>query len=133
MALKFSRSVRKKGNGKFSFSASVVVRRRIYNLLQNPLLSHIDRNRIFCIESTGSKSRAYARIWGLSRIWQDALKVQPTYVIEVTHRFGKLDATKQDKVLLHELAHIPKNFSGALLGHNGIEKRIKHLLSNILV
>ncbi len=121
----FSKSRRTRA--KFEFSASPVVTRRIKSLLGIPELSHIDENRIFCIESTGSKSRAYARIWGLARIWQETLKMGPAYVIEVTHRFEKLREGEQDRVLLHELAHIPKNFSGALLGHNGIGKRIKIL------
>lgn len=128
--LKFSGLGKHKKSAKFSFSDSPQVRRRIRVLLDNPQLSHVEKNRIFCIESTGSKSRAYARIWGLSRIWQESLKMGPAYVIEVTHRFEKLNPHQQDEVLLHELAHIPKNFSGALLGHNGIGKRIKILVDS---
>ena len=126
--LKFSKiKRRKKAVAKFAFNASPIVTRRIRALLNIPELSHVDKKRVFCIESTGSKSRAYARIWGMSRIWQETLKMEPAYVIEVTHRFERLNSGEQDRVLLHELAHIPKNFSGALLGHNGIGKRVKVL------
>ena len=73
---------------------------------------------IYCFRSNNSTSRAYARIWGLSKIWQLALKHKPGYVIEVlAQRFDKLSEREQDRVLLHELAHIPKNFSGSLLPH----------------
>ena len=115
---------------KFEFNSSPLVTRKIRALLDISELSYIDKRHIYCIESTGSKSRAYARIWGLSRIWQETLKMKPSYVIEVTHRFAKLNSQQQDEVLLHELAHIPKNFSGALLGHNGISKRIKILVDS---
>ena len=119
--------LRGKKRVKFDFTGSPSLMRRISILSNIPELSHLDKKRIFCIESTGSKSRAYARIWGLSRIWQEVLNMGPAYVIEVTHRFVKLSPKQQDEVLLHELAHIPKNFSGALLGHNGIGKRVKVL------
>lgn len=125
---KFLKPLKRKAAVKFDFSASPAVTRRIRALLNIPELSHIEKTRVFCIESIGSKSRAYARIWGLSRIWQETLKIGPAYIIEVTHRFDKLNPNQQDEVLLHELSHIPKNFSGALLGHNGIQKRIKDLI-----
>ena len=38
--------------------------------------------------------------------------------IEVlSEKFDRLNKLEQDKILLHELAHIPKNFSGSLLPH----------------
>ena len=55
---------------------------------------------------------------GLPKIWQNALQVEPAYIIEVISRyFDNLSQKDQDKVLLHEIGHIPKNFSGALLPH----------------
>lgn len=73
---------------------------------------------LFIYRSTGAKTRAYARIWGLSRIWQETLNLKPGYILEViSERFDKLSAQEQDEVFLHELAHIPKNFSGALIPH----------------
>lgn len=73
----------------------------------------------------GSKSRAIARIWGLSRIWQKAFKVKSHYIIEVIHpRFDNLNKEEQEKTLLHELLHIPKKFSGGLVPHKCFGKRI---------
>lgn len=84
---------------------------------------HIDVNRIVCFRSFGSKSRAYARIWSLPHIWQMALNLKAHYCIEVLHeRFGRLSKDEKVKVLIHELLHIPKNFSGALLPHRGRQK-----------
>ena len=78
----------------------------------------IRKSRIFCFRSTDAKTRAYARIWGFSRIWQKALREQPAYVIEVvSEKYDSLPAFEQDKVLLHEMTHIPRNFSGSLIPH----------------
>lgn len=124
---KFSRLFKKKSKV-FEFFPAPNITRRIRHLLHECSLDYMDPERVFCVESTGSKSRAYARMWGLPRIWQTALKTGPAYILEVTHKFQKLSQPEQDKVLFHELAHIPKNFSGALVGHHGIEKRIQMMM-----
>lgn len=126
MVLRFSKS-RKRRKEAFAFSKSPKISSRVRKLIRECQLDYIKSTRIFCVESTGSRSRAYARIWGLSRIWQETLNISPSYILEVTHRFWKLPDYEQDKVLMHELAHVPKNFSGALLGHNGLSKRIEQM------
>lgn len=96
------------------------IQKQIKKILQKIKLSHIDPQRIICFKSSGSKSRAYARIWSLPTIWQKALKVKAHYCIEVLgEKFDKLNKENQTKVLIHELLHIPKTFSGALLPHRG--------------
>ena len=96
------------------------------------LLSKINPNwqkkgKIFFFRSTGSKARAYARIWGLPRIWQQALVQEPAYVIEViSEKFDKLPEKEKDHVLMHELAHIPQTFSGSLVPHFKRGKRKFH-------
>ncbi|MBI2442428.1 MAG: metallopeptidase [Candidatus Levybacteria bacterium] len=88
-------------------------------------LSHIDMERIFCYRTDGSKARAYARTWAFPKIFQRALNVQAAYVIEVISRYyDKLDTDSKKKVLIHELLHIPKNFSGALLPHHTKDRHL---------
>ncbi|MCH7641341.1 metallopeptidase [Patescibacteria group bacterium] len=100
------------------------VKKRVLHLSKKLDLEWLKASKIYCFRSNNSKSRAYARIWGLTRIWQIALDTKPAYVIEVlSEKFDGLSQDKQDTILLHELAHIPKNFSGSLLPH--IRKRGK--------
>lgn len=89
----------------------------IINILN---LTHIDSNRIKTFRSTGSKAYARARIWAFPRIWQQALNLPAYYIIEVlSERFDHLDSDDKKRVLIHELMHIPKNFSGSLVAHRG--------------
>jgi len=79
---------------------------------------YINEGRIICMRSYGSQANAYARIWNFPTIWQIALDVEPFYVIEVlSEHFDKLPEEEKEKVILHELLHIPKTFSGALRNH----------------
>jgi len=81
-------------------------------------LPHIRLERIYCYRTEGSKARAYARTWAFPKIFQKALGVEPAYVIEVLSKYyDKLSDDEKKKVLIHELLHIPNNFSGALLPH----------------
>lgn len=107
-----------KSNKNFEFEPAPDIHARIQSLAMRCQLTWVDEKRIFCIRSQGSKTRASARIWGLPRVWQEALGTPPAYIIEVIkERFDKLPPDSRDRVLLHELAHIPKNFSGALVAH----------------
>lgn len=95
---------------------------RIVNVLG---LNFVKTERIIAFRSFGSKSRAIARIWSLPRIWQLALNTQAHYCIEViSEKYDKLSNGEQERVLIHEILHIPKNFSGALLPHKQRSKRI---------
>ena len=77
-----------------------------------------NRKNIFYYRSQNSKAYARARIWGLSKIWQYALEVPPSYIIEViSEKFDHLSNSQKDEVIIHEIAHIPKNFSGSLIPH----------------
>ncbi len=81
-------------------------------------LGHIDVSRIVAFRSYGSKSRARARIWAFPKIWQMALSLPAYYCIEVlSEKFDHLNLSEKRQVLVHELMHIPKNFSGAVLPH----------------
>ena len=94
------------------------IQKEIKSLVSKLNFININPKRVICFRSFGSKSRARARIWGFPRIWQKALKIKPHYVIEVlSEKFDKLSQEEKKKVLIHELLHIPKNFSGSLLPH----------------
>ncbi|MCX8194542.1 MAG: putative metallopeptidase [Candidatus Micrarchaeota archaeon] len=81
---------------------------------------HINEFRIICMRSKNATANAYARIWNLPKIWQKALDVKAFYIIEVlSQHYDLLPREKKEKVLIHELLHIPKTFSGALRPHRG--------------
>lgn len=94
------------------------IKKRVFTLLRACEIDWVKANDLHFFRSQGAKTRVFARIWGLNRIWQMALGQKPAYIIEVvSERFDKLTEVEKDKVLLHELTHIPKNFSGALIPH----------------
>ena len=108
---------------RFEFAPDI--QERVNHIVEVINYDYLDINRITCIRSYNSKSRAYARIWGLSRVWQKVLNVKSHYIIEVLNpRFDKLNNEDQEKTLLHELMHIPKKFSGGLVPHLCFGKRI---------
>jgi predicted metallopeptidase len=94
------------------------VKKDIVKILRVLDMPYVKPSRIFCYRTQGSKSRSYARIWSFPKIFQDALDLAPAYVIEVLSRhYDRLDEDEKIKVLIHELLHIPRNFSGALVPH----------------
>ena len=107
---------------------------KIKELIKLLDLTWLDAMSIHCFRSKNANTRAMARIWGLSRIWQIALNLKPSYVLEViSERFDDLSQIDKDKILLHELVHIPRNFSGALLPHKrhgkgSFHNRLDHMI-----
>lgn len=86
--------------------------RRIARALE---LAHVDAARIRCVRVSGSRANALARIWGLPQVFQDALALGPHYVIEfMVPSFDRLSRQEQDRVIIHELLHIPRTFSGGI-------------------
>jgi len=101
------------------------VESKIADILKVLDFPNIKPKNIHCYRTNGSKSRAYARIWSMPKIFQRALKLEPHYVIEVLAKYyDRLDEDEKSKVLIHELLHIPQNFSGALVPHH---TRARHL------
>jgi predicted metallopeptidase len=89
--------------------------------------SHINTSRVHCIRSYTAKTRAIARIWGMSKLFKEVANIEPHYIIEVNSKyFDKLPKREQLKTLIHELMHIPKTFSGALLSHKGRYHKINN-------
>lgn len=86
--------------------------------------AHVDTRRVLCYRSRGSTARIYARIWSLPGIFSHALGVEPHYVVEVVERYDRSSREEKEKTLIHELLHIPKTFSGALVPHKCFGKNI---------
>ncbi|GEM_PF-591150 len=81
-------------------------------------LNYIKPENIYGVVSIGSTSRAYARIWGTPPILVAVDKCQPIYVIELI--YPRIQGKKCNdilRVLVHELLHIPRTFSGSLRTH----------------
>ncbi|MDR7500808.1 MAG: putative metallopeptidase, partial [Armatimonadota bacterium] len=91
------------------------IHRRLVRIARALGFDHVDPRRVHCLRVFGSRANAYARIWGLPQIFQRALRVRAHYVVEVLMPdFGRLSRAQQDRVLIHELLHIPRTFSGGL-------------------
>ena len=101
------------------------VKKQAHQILKVLDLPHIKSSRIHFFRTNGSKSRSYARIWTMPKIFQRVLSIEPVYVIEVLSKyFDRLNPDEQKKVLIHEFLHIPKNFSGALIPHKGRNRNL---------
>ena len=111
--------------------------RKIVRLLG---LSYIDPMRIKCVRSYGTNApKTIARIHGVSKAFLTGVGIKPHYVIEfIAEKFDKLSEDDKDEIIIHELLHIPKTFSGSLLDHGRmnfdnevkvLHKILKHKLS----
>ena len=92
---------------------------------------YVELKEIYCFRSSGSKSRrTVARIHSLGILWQKALRTSPGYLIEViSERYDRMNREEKEKVLIHELLHIPHGFSGGFRPHKGniTRKKIESL------
>jgi predicted metallopeptidase len=80
---------------------------------------HIPKERVICIRSVGSKSRGtIARVHSFPKVWQRGLAMKAHYAIEViSEHFDDLSMAEQEKVIIHELLHVPKCFGGGFRHH----------------
>ncbi|WP_455283997.1 putative metallopeptidase [[Eubacterium] cellulosolvens] len=88
-------------------------------LVQSLSFVHIPKDRLICVRSVGSKSRGVvARVHSFPKVWQKSLGMKSHYTIEViSERFDDLSTTEKEKVIIHELLHIPRNFGGGFRHH----------------
>ena len=95
------------------------IQERVEYIARKLEFRHIDPNRVICVRSTGSTARGViARCHALGKIWQMALDTRAHYLVEViTERYEKLSEEEKDKILIHELMHIPHSFGGGFRNH----------------
>lgn len=100
------------------------LKQKVDEIIEKLDFDHIKAEQVKVFRSSGSSSRARARIYAMPRIWQKALSVKPHYCIEfISENFDHLNENDKLKVMIHELMHIPKTFSGALTPHRGKGRR----------
>ncbi|MBI5803877.1 metallopeptidase [Candidatus Pacearchaeota archaeon] len=92
-------------------------------------MRHLYLDRVECLRSFGSSSRrTIARCHALGKLMQRAMKTKAFYAIEFLERFDKLSKKEQDKVIIHELMHIPRTFGGGFRHHDFVCERNVELL-----
>ena len=92
---------------------------RLVNMVNKLDMNHVDVNRVECLRSFGSSTkRTLARCHTIGKVMQKGMKVGAFYTIEFLEKFDKLSFSDQDKVIIHELLHIPKTFGGGFRQHD---------------
>ena len=82
-------------------------------------MRHIDISRVKCFRSSGSSTkRTIARCHTIGKLMQKAMNMPAYYAIEFLEIFEKMKREEQDKVIIHELLHIPKTFGGGFRQHD---------------
>jgi predicted metallopeptidase len=92
---------------------------RMFEIIETLNLDHVEKERVECLRSRGSSTRrTLARCHTIGKLMQKAMKTQPFYAIEFLEPFERLSKDEQDKVIIHELMHIPKTFGGGFRQHD---------------
>lgn len=92
---------------------------RMVNIVNSLNMDHVDTNRVTCLRSRGSSTkRTIARCHALGKVMQKAMKVPAYYAIEFLEIFERMNMEEQDRVIIHELMHIPKTFGGGFRQHD---------------
>lgn len=126
------KTTRRKPKQKLLWEKDASIQEEMEEMVTALEMKHVKVDRVFCYRTSGSKAHAYARIWAFPKIFQEVLSLEPAYVLEIiSEKFEKLDKKNKKKVIIHELLHIPSNFSGSLLphkyGHTKIEREVENL------
>jgi len=100
---------------------------RVYDIVKTlgEHASHVRLSGVYAVRSRGSgSSRTLARCHALSKIWQLALGIKAVYIIEViSEKFDKMSKQDQDRVLIHEIMHIPLSFGGGFKHHDFVNDK----------
>lgn len=100
------------------------LKERMIEITKSLDMDHVDVERVGCMRSYGSSSRrTIARCHALGKLMQNAMKTKAFYAIEFLEIFNKMSKDEQDKVIIHELMHIPKTFGGGFRQHDFVCER----------
>ncbi len=111
------------------YENAVDLKQRMDEMVKLLGMAHVDVDRVECLRSFGSSSRrTIARCHALGKMMQKAMKTKAFYAIEFLERFDKMSRKEQDKVIIHELLHIPKSFGGGFRHHDFVCERNVELL-----
>jgi len=102
---------------------------RLREIVERLKMIHVDLDRVACMRGFGSSAdRVIARCHTIGKLMQKAMGIKAFYAIEFLEEFEKLDKDEQDKVIIHELMHIPKTFGGGFRNHDHVCERNVDLL-----
>lgn len=107
---------------------------RMVSIVKALALDHVDLERVKCFRSYGSSTkRTLARCHTIGKLMQKSMGVKAHYAIEFLEKFEKLPRAEQDKVIIHELLHIPKTFGGGFRQHDFVcEENVEQLHKQFL-
>lgn len=111
------------------YEAAPDLKSRTIEIIQVLNMLHINKDRVECMRSFGSSSRCtIARCHALGKLMQKAMQTKAFYAIEFLERFDKMPKPEQDRVIIHELMHIPNSFGGGFRHHDFVcDKNINKL------
>jgi predicted metallopeptidase len=113
----------RKKKGKLKYEDALDLQERMHEIVRLLGMRHVNVERVKCIRSFGSSSRGtIARCHALGKLMQKAMGTKAFYAIEFLERFDRLDKKEQDKVIIHELMHIPKTFGGGFRHHDFVHE-----------
>ena len=110
----------KKKKKRIRYEIAHDIQARFVDIVGTLNLDYIDLDKVVCIRSySSSAKRVVARCHGMSKVLQIAMGVKAFYVLEfLAERFDRLDDKEQEKTIIHEMMHIPKNFGGGFRRHD---------------
>ncbi|MBS3065613.1 metallopeptidase [Candidatus Pacearchaeota archaeon] len=116
------------------YEEALDLKERMIDIVKTLEMNHIDLNRIECLRSFGSSTRrTIARCHALGKVMQKAMRTRAFYTIEFLERFDKMKKEEQDKVIIHELLHVPRTFGGGFRQHDFVcEKNIEILYDKFM-
>lgn len=102
---------------------------RTEQIVRTLSMTHVKTARVKCFRSKGSSTkRTIARCHTIGKLMQQTIGVEAHYAIEFLELFERLSKEEQDKVIIHELLHIPKTFGGGFRQHDFVcEKNVEQM------